>query len=159
MFASEKLVSTDEILKKALDKKIAIGAFNFTNMEVIQAIVSAANELKTPVILQASSSAISYMGFGYIKAIIKAATDESEVPLALHLDHGKDFEICKMAIDNGFSSVMIDASSLDYEDNIKATKEVVGYAKKFGISFSYGLIAVSWTIICFFYPKCFTSSA
>lgn len=134
MFASEKLVSTDEILKKALDKKIAIGAFNFTNMEVIQAIVSAANELKTPVILQASSSAISYMGFGYIKAIIKAATDESEVPLALHLDHGKDFEICKMAIDNGFSSVMIDASSLDYEDNIKATKEVVGYAKKFGVS-------------------------
>ena len=134
MFANEKLVSTDEILKKALTKKIAIGAFNFTNMEVIQAIVSAANELNTPVILQASSSAISYMGFGYIKAMIKAAVDESEVPLVLHLDHGKDFEICKMAIDNGFSSVMIDASSLDYEDNIKATKEVVGYAKKFGVS-------------------------
>ena len=134
MFANEKLVPAEKILNDALSKKIAIGAFNFTNMEAIQAIVTAANKMQTPVILQASSSAITYMGFGYLKAMISAAVDESKVPLALHLDHGKDFEICKQAIDNGFSSVMIDASSLDYEDNIKVTKEVVNYAKNFGVS-------------------------
>lgn len=134
MFANKKLFSGSEVLNNALSRRIAIGAFNFTNMEVVQAITSAANELKTPVILQASSSAIKYMGFGYLKAIISAAAEESEVPLVLHLDHGKDFEICKRCIDEGFSSVMIDASSLPFEENVNTTKEVVDYAKKFGVS-------------------------
>lgn len=134
MFISNKLRSGSEILKNALSKKTAIGAFNFTNMEIIQAIASAANELKTPVILQASSSAIKYMGVNYIKSIISAAAEESAMPLVLHLDHGKDFEICKRCIDEGFSSVMIDASSLPFNENIETTKEVVSYAKKFGVS-------------------------
>ena len=134
MFANKKLFSGSEVLNNALSKRIAIGAFNFTNMEVVQAITSAANELKTPVILQASSSAIKYMGFDYLKAIISAAAEESEVPLVLHLDHGKDFEICKRCIDEGFSSVMIDASSLPFEENVNITKGVVNYAKKFGVS-------------------------
>lgn len=134
MFVSKKLFSGSEILKEALSKRIAIGAFNFTNMEIVQAIVSAANELKTPVILQASSSAIKYMGFGYLKAIISAAAEESDMPLVLHLDHGKDFEICKKCIDEGFSSVMIDASSLSFDENVSTTKEVVNYAKKSGVS-------------------------
>lgn len=134
MFANAKLVSAAEILQDAVQRKVAVGAFNFTNMEVIQAIVAGANELKTPVILQASSSAIKYIGFGYLRAMVSAAAESSEVPLVLHLDHGKDFEICKQAIDNGFSSVMIDASSLDFEENIAVTKEVVGYAKKYGVS-------------------------
>ncbi|MDO4975252.1 MAG: class II fructose-bisphosphate aldolase, partial [Alphaproteobacteria bacterium] len=134
MFANKKLFSGSEVLNNALSKKIAIGAFNFTNMEVVQAITSAANELKTPVILQASSSAIKYMGFGYLKAIISAAAEESAVPLVLHLDHGKDFEICKRCIDEGFSSVMIDTSSLSFDENVNTTKKVVNYAKKFGVS-------------------------
>lgn len=134
MFVIKKLFSGSEILKEALSKRIAIGAFNFTNMEIVQAIVSAANELKTPVILQASSSAIKYMGFGYLKAIITAAAEEFDMPLVLHLDHGKDFEICKRCIDEGLSSVMIDASSLSFDENINTTKEVVNYAKKFGVS-------------------------
>lgn len=134
MFANKRLVSASEVLMPAVSNKIAIGAFNFTNMEIIQAIVWAANEMNTPVILQASSSAISYMGFSYLRAIVAAAADISSVPLVLHLDHGKDFEVCKKAIDEGFSSVMIDASSLDYEDNIKETRKVVEYAKQFGVS-------------------------
>ena len=134
MFANAKLVSAAEILQDAVQRKVAVGAFNFTNMEVIQAIVAGANELKTPVILQASSSAIKYIGFGYLRAMVSAAAESSEVPLVLHLDHGKDFEICKQAIDNGFSSVMIDASSLDFEENVTVTKEVVGYAQKYGVS-------------------------
>ncbi len=134
MFANRNLVSSDGILRDATREKVAIGAFNFTNMEVIQAIVAGANELHTPVILQASSSAIKYMGFEHIRAMVSAATEESDVPLVLHLDHGKDFDICKQAIDNGFSSVMIDASVLDFEENIAITKEVVDYANKYGVS-------------------------
>ena len=134
MFANRNLVSSDGILRDATREKVAIGAFNFTNMEVIQAIVAGANELHTPVILQVSSSAIKYMGFEHIRAMVSAAAEESDVPLVLHLDHGKDFEICKQAIDNGFSSVMIDASVLDFEENIAITKEVVDYASKYGVS-------------------------
>ena len=134
MFAHKNLVSSENILRNAIKQKVAIGAFNFTNMEIIQAIVAGANELQAPVILQASSSAITYMGFGYIKAMISAAAESSEVPLVLHLDHGKDFEICKQAIDNGFSSVMIDASLLSFEENVAVTKEVVSYANTYGVS-------------------------
>ena len=134
MFANRNLVSSNDILQDAVKNKIAVGAFNFSNMEIIQAIVAGANELNTPVILQASVSAINYMGFGYIKAMVSAAVEQSVVPLVLHLDHGKDFEICRQAIDNGFSSVMIDASSLDFETNIAVTKKVVAYADKHGVS-------------------------
>ena len=134
MFADKNLVSLTEMLRDAVARKVAVGAFNFTNMEIIQAIVAGANELNTPVILQASSSAISYIGFEYIKAMVSAAAEQSVVSLALHLDHGKNFEICKQAIDNGFSSVMIDASSLDFETNIAETKKVVAYANKHGVS-------------------------
>ena len=124
----------DDILLDALKRKVAVGAFNFTNMEIIQAIVAGANELKTPVILQASSSAIKYMGFDYIHAMISVASEGSDVPIVLHLDHGKDFEICKKAIDNGFNSVMIDASSRDFNSNIEITKKVVEYAQRFNVS-------------------------
>ncbi len=134
VFVNRNLVSASDILHDAVKNKIAIGAFNFSNMETIQAIVAGANELNTPVILQASASAISYIGFGYINAMISAASEESAVPLVLHLDHGKDFETCKKAVDNGFLSVMIDASSLDFEENIAMTKEVVEYASKYGVS-------------------------
>jgi fructose-bisphosphate aldolase class II len=134
MFVSKKLVPGSELLSYALSNKMAIGAFNFANTDVVQSIVSAANTLKTPVILQASPSAIKYIGIRYLKAVISVAADESEVPLALHLDHGQDFEICKKCIDDGFSSVMIDASSLSLRENIEKTKEVVDYAKKFGVS-------------------------
>jgi fructose-bisphosphate aldolase class II len=109
-------------------------AFNFVNMEVVHGIISAANEGRRPVILQVSQSAIKYMGMNYLKAIVSAAAEESETPLVLHLDHGSSFEICKLCIDNGFTSVMIDASSLDFEDNISVTRKVVEYAKNFGAS-------------------------
>lgn len=134
MFISNKLFPGAEILRTALSQKIGVGAFNFSNMEIVQAIISSANEVNTPVILQASASAIKYMGFSYLKAIISAAAEESKVPFALHLDHGKDFEICKQCIDEGFSSVMIDASSLPFKENIEETKRVVNYAKQFGVS-------------------------
>lgn len=134
MFAHKNLMNTDDILRNAIKQNVAVGAFNFTNMEIIQAIVAGANELHTPVIMQASSSAINYIGFGYIRAMVSVAAESAEVPLVLHLDHGKDFDICKQAIDNGFSSVMIDASSLNFEENIAITKDVVEYANKHGVS-------------------------
>ncbi len=134
MFISSKIHPTAELLNTALSHKRAVGAFNFTNMEVVQAIIEAANFMKQPVILQASHSAINYMGFEYLRGIINAASEVSDVPIALHLDHGKDFEICKSCIDNGFSSVMIDASSCEFEENIRITKEVVTYAKQHNVS-------------------------
>jgi len=130
----KNIFTTKELFAEASSKKTAIGAFNFTNMETVQAIVESANEMTVPVILQASESAIKYMGLDYVIAMIGAASKTSLVPIALHLDHGKDFDICKMCIDAGFSSVMIDKSSLSFEENIKATKEVVAYAKKKGVS-------------------------
>jgi fructose-bisphosphate aldolase class II len=134
VFAHKNLVPARELLVQALKEKKAIGAFNFSNMETVQAIVSAANEINSPIILQASESAIKYMGMEYLVAIVSAACEKSSVVLALHLDHGKDFEICKKCIDSGFSSVMIDKSSLSFEENAEKTKEVVDYAKRFGVS-------------------------
>ena len=109
------------------------GAFNVNNMEIIQAIVDAANEENSPVILQASSSAIKYARIGYLKKMIEAALEEYDIPIALHLDHGPDFETCKMCIDNGFSSVMIDGSKYSFEENIDLTKKVVEYAHSRGV--------------------------
>ena len=102
-------------------------------MEIIQGIVDAANEEKSPVILQASSSAIKYARIGYLRKMIEAALDEYDIPIALHLDHGPDFETCKMCIDNGFSSVMIDGSKYDFEENVALTKQVVDYAHSKGV--------------------------
>ncbi len=109
------------------------GAFNVNNMEIIQAIVDAANAENSPVILQASSSAIKYARIGYLRKMVEAALEEYDIPVALHLDHGPDFETCKMCIDNGFSSVMIDGSKYSFEENVALTKQVVDYAHGKGV--------------------------
>ncbi len=102
-------------------------------MEIIQAIVDAAAAEQSPVILQASSSAIKYARVGYLKKMVEAAIEEHDIPIALHLDHGPDFETCKMCVDHGFSSVMIDGSKYDFEENIELTKKVVEYAHSKGV--------------------------
>ena len=127
------LVTTKDMFEKSMKEHFAIGAFNVNNMEIIQGIVDAANEEKSPVILQASSSAIKYARIEYLRKMIEAALDEYDIPIALHLDHGPDFETCKMCIDNGFSSVMIDGSKYDFEENIALTKQVVDYAHSKGV--------------------------
>ena len=128
------LVTTKEMFKKSMEEHFAIGAFNVNNMEIIQGIVDAAAENKSPVILQASSSAIKYARVGYLMKMVEAATEEHpEVPIALHLDHGPDFETCKMCVDAGFTSVMFDGSKYDFEENIRRTKEVVDYAHAHGV--------------------------
>ncbi|MBR3132696.1 MAG: class II fructose-1,6-bisphosphate aldolase [Clostridia bacterium] len=127
------LVTTKEMFEKSMKEHYAIGAFNINNMEFIQAITEAANEAKSPVILQVSSSAIKYAGIKYLTKMVEAAVEETDIPIALHLDHGPDFETCKMCIDNGFTSVMIDASKYDFEENVRITKEVVDYAHSHGV--------------------------
>ncbi|MDO9591618.1 MAG: fructose-1,6-bisphosphate aldolase, class II [Firmicutes bacterium HGW-Firmicutes-20] len=128
------LVSTKEMFKKAYEGGYAIGAFNVNNMEIIQAIVEAANELKSPVILQVSSGARKYANPTYLTKLVEAAVLESDIPIALHLDHGDTFELCKQCIDSGFTSVMIDGSHLAYEDNIALTRKVVEYAHAHGVT-------------------------
>ncbi len=127
------LVTTKDMFEKSMREHFAIGAFNVNNMEIIQAITDAAAEENSPVILQASSSAIKYARIGYLKKMVEAALDQYDIPVALHLDHGPDFETCKMCIDNGFSSVMIDGSKYDFEENIELTKKVVDYAHSKGV--------------------------
>ena len=128
------LVTTKEMFEKSMKEHFAIGAFNVNNMEIIQGIVDAAAEEKSPVILQASSSAIKYARINYLMKMVEAATEEHpEIPIAIHLDHGPDFETAKMCIDNGFTSVMIDGSKYDFEENIRRTKEVVDYAHAHGV--------------------------
>ena len=128
------LVTTKEMFEKAMKEGYAIGAFNVNNMEIIQGIVDAAAEQKSPVILQASSSAIKHARVNYLMKMIEAAVEEHpEVPIAVHLDHGPDFETCKMCVDNGFTSVMFDGSKYDFEENIRLTKEVVDYAHAHGV--------------------------
>lgn len=128
------LVSTKEMFKKAYEGGYAIGAFNVNNMEIVQAIVEAANELKSPVILQASKGARDYANPVFLKKLVEAAVETTNVPIALHLDHGDTFELCKSCIDSGFTSVMIDGSHLSFEDNIKLTKQVVEYAHQHGVT-------------------------
>lgn len=127
------LVTTKEMFKKAYEGGYAIGAFNVNNMEMIQAIVEAANECRSPVILQVSAGARKYANPTYLIHLVQAAAETSDVPIALHLDHGADFEICKASIDGGFTSVMIDASSKPWEENIAITKQVVEYAHAHGV--------------------------
>ena len=128
------LVNTKEMFKKAYEGGYAIGAFNINNMEIIQAITEAAAECKSPVILQVSAGARKYAKHEYLMALAKAAIADSGIDLALHLDHGADFEICKSCIDGGFSSVMIDGSHHTFEDNIELTKKVVEYAHERGVT-------------------------
>ena len=128
------LVTTKLMFEKAMYEGYAIGAFNINNMEMIQGIVSAASEMNSPVILQVSPSAIKYAGINYIVKMVEAAVEEyPNIPIALHLDHGTDFNICKKCIDSGFTSVMIDSSKYDFEENIRITKEVVEYAHSKGV--------------------------
>ncbi len=127
------LVTTKEMFEKSMKEKFAIGAFNVNNMEIIQGIVDGAAKENSPVILQASAGAIKYARIPYLRKMIEAALEEHDIPIALHLDHGPDFETCKMCIDNGFTSVMIDGSKYDFEENIALTKQVVDYAHSKGV--------------------------
>ena len=127
------LVTTTEMFKKAYEGGYAIGAFNVNNMEIIQGITRACKKHNAPVILQVSAGARKYASHNYLVAMVKAAAEETGLPIALHLDHGPDFETCKACIDGGFTSVMIDGSSLPYEENIALTKMVVEYAHAHGV--------------------------
>ena len=127
------LVTTTEMFKKAYDGGYAVGAFNVNNMEIVQAITEAAAELKSPVILQASAGARKYANSVYLKKLVEAAVElYPEIPIALHLDHGADFAVCKECVDSGFTSVMIDYSGHDFEDNIAESKRVAEYAHERG---------------------------
>ena len=121
------------MFRKASEGGYAIGAFNINNMEIIQAITEAAAEEKSPVILQVSAGARKYAKHAYLMALAKAAVEDTGIDLALHLDHGADFEICRSCIDGGFSSVMIDGSKYSFEENIELTKKVVEYAHAHGV--------------------------
>jgi len=122
------LVNTKEMLMKAYAGGYAVGAFNVNNMEMIQGIVSAAIEERAPLILQVSNGARKYANPIYLKAFVESAVKESNLPIALHLDHGDTYELCVSAIDDGFTSVMIDASHHSFEENIRITRKVVEYA-------------------------------
>ena len=128
------LVTTTEMFRKAYEGGYAVGAFNVNNMEIVQGITEAAQELRSPVILQVSKGARNYANPTYLRKMVEAAVIECpDIPIALHLDHGPDFETCKSCIDNGFTSVMIDASSKPFEENIEITRKVVEYAHKYGV--------------------------
>jgi fructose-bisphosphate aldolase class II len=127
------LVTTKEMFRKAYEGGYAVGAFNVNNMEIVQGIVDAAKEVKSPLILQVSAGARKYAKPAYLKKLVEAAIIDSDLDIALHLDHGDSFEICKQCIDDGFTSVMIDGSHLPYEENIALVKQVVEYAHPRGV--------------------------
>ena len=127
------LVTTTEMFKKAYDGGYAIGAFNVNNMEIIQGITEAAADLKAPLILQVSKGARAYANRTYLKKLVEAAVIETGLPIVLHLDHGDSFETCKSCIEDGFTSVMIDASSKPFAENIEITRKVVEYAHDHGV--------------------------
>ena len=127
------LVTTTEMFKKAYEGGYAIGAFNVNNMEIIQGITEAAKEVNAPLILQVSAGARKYANHTYLVKLVEAAVIETGLPIALHLDHGDSFELCKSCIDGGFTSVMIDGSHLPYEENVALTKKVVDYAHAHGV--------------------------
>ncbi len=128
------LTNTTDMFKKAYAEGYAIGAFNVNNMEIVQGITQACQKLNSPAILQVSAGARKYAKHNYLIKLVEAALLETDVPIALHLDHGDSFELCKSCIDGGFSSVMIDASHLPYEDNIKVSKQVADYAHAHGVT-------------------------
>ncbi|SDB22896.1 class II fructose-1,6-bisphosphate aldolase [Eubacterium oxidoreducens] len=127
------LVTTKEMFEKAYNGGYAIGAFNVNNMEIVQGITEAAGELRAPLILQVSKGARNYANHTYLMKLVEAAIIETDLPICLHLDHGDSFELCKSCIDGGFTSVMIDASSKPFEENIAITKQVVEYAHDKGV--------------------------
>ena len=127
------LVTTKNMFEKSIAEKFAVGAFNINNMEFVQAIMDAAAEENSPVILQTSSSALKYARIPYLRKMIEAGLEEHDIPVALHLDHGPDFETCKLCVDNGYTSVMFDGSKYDFEKNIELTKQVVDYAHEHGV--------------------------
>ncbi|MBO5040107.1 MAG: class II fructose-1,6-bisphosphate aldolase [Clostridia bacterium] len=127
------LVTTKKMFENAYKGGYAVGAFNINNMEIVQAITEAASELNSPVVLQVSAGARKYAKHAYLMALARAAVEDTGIDVALHLDHGADFEICKACIDGGFTSVMIDGSHHAYEDNIALTKKVVEYAHAHGV--------------------------
>jgi len=128
------MVNTTQMFKDAYAGGYAIGAFNVNNMEIIQGITEAAKELNAPLILQVSAGARKYANHTYLMKLIEAAVIETGLPIAVHLDHGDSFELCKSCIDGGFTSVMIDGSHLSFEDNIKLTRQVVEYAHPRGVT-------------------------
>ena len=128
------LVNSKELFRKAYEGGYAIGAFNVNNMEIVQGIIDACKELNSPVILQVAGSARKYARHGYLYHMVKAAEEETGLPIVLHLDHGSSFELCKDCIDGGFTSVMIDGSHLPYEENVALTKKVVDYAHAHGVT-------------------------
>lgn len=127
------LVKSKNILKKARQKKYAVGAFNINNMEILQAIVRAGIKMKSPLIIQTSEGAIEYAGMDYLKAMVETAA-KAPIPIALHLDHGKDLKIIKKAIDSGYTSIMFDGSSFSFNKNVNWTKKVVKWAKRRNIT-------------------------
>lgn len=127
------LVTTKKMFEDAYNGGYAVGAFNVNNMEIIQGITEAAKKLNAPLILQVSKGARAYANHTYLVKLVEAAEKETGLPIALHLDHGPDFETCKSCIDGGFTSVMIDGSSLPYEENVAVTKKVVEYAHAHGV--------------------------
>jgi len=127
------LVTSIEMFKKAYEGGYAIGAFNVNNMEIVQGITEAAKELEAPLILQVSKGARSYANHTYLMKLVESAVIETGLPICLHLDHGDSFETCKSCIDGGFTSVMIDASSKSFEENIEITRQVVEYAHERGV--------------------------
>ena len=127
------LVTTKEMFRKAYEGHYAVGAFNVNNMEIVQGITEAAKMENAPVILQVSKGARAYANHTYLVKLVEAAVEETGIPIALHLDHGPDFETCKSCIDGGFTSVMIDGSHLPFEENIALTKKVVDYAHDRGV--------------------------
>jgi len=128
------LVTTKEMFDKAYKGGYAIGAFNVNNMEIVQGITEAAGELRSPIILQVSAGARKYANHTYLVKLVEAALALNDIPIALHLDHGADFEICKSCIDGGFTSVMIDGSHHSFQDNIELTRRVVEYAHEKGVA-------------------------
>src|SRR3989338_1552080 len=134
------LVNTREMFKKAMTEKYAVPAYNFNNMEQLQAIIGGGAESNSPVIIQVSSGARKYANQTLLYWMAKGAVEmcrkdlKSKIPIPLHLDHGDKFELCKSCVDSGFSSVMIDASHLPYEENIAETKKVVDYARQFDVT-------------------------
>ena len=127
------LVTTKEMFEKAYEGGYAVGAFNVNNMEIIQGVVNAAKETNSPVILQVSKGARKYANMTYLKKLVEACIEDSNLPVALHLDHGDSFEICKQCVDDGFTSVMIDASHLPFEENIELSRKVAEYAHAHGV--------------------------
>ncbi len=129
------LVNTKEMFKKAYEGGYAVGAFNVNNMEIVQGITEACQELKAPVILQVSAGARKYANHTYLVKLVEAAVKECpDIPIALHLDHGASFDICKACIDGGFTSVMFDGSSKPYEENVEEARRVAEYAHKYNVT-------------------------